>query len=215
MPILPTYVPANNNYLALKSWQITINIALEVHIMPSFPKLWSTLKLTAFILTLIVAAFSLATWATSAQQGGRDRVSDAAHKRLGTPYIHLGDNVLVHTVYAGEIFYVWNNYVKPDTCRVTVTNLFVDVEKKRILHQSVFANWFKEGTYEFNEIFEVPVWLPPSHYHIVKKSVSWCNNLETYTTNFDIEIDIQGPRTGKAVVDSLRSTTKNAIIPVN
>ncbi len=162
--------------------------------MNTFKSVWQYLRSPILVVLACVTMFSLATYFLSAQQSGRDRISDAAHKALATPYIHLGDHVKVTTVYAGEIFYVWNNYVKPETCRVTVTNLFVDKKNKVILHQSVFANWFPEGTYEFNEIFHVPEWMPPGHYNVIKKSVSWCNNLETYTTNFDIEIDIAAAR---------------------
>lgn len=128
---------------------------------------------------------------TDASQSYRSHISDAAHKRIGEAYVHLGDNVPVKVAHPGQVIYVWNKYVKPATCHTTVTNLLIDKQKKVVHHYSMFANWFNEGTYEFNEIFHIPEWMPEGHYNLVKKSVSTCNGDVTYTTNFDIEFDIK------------------------
>lgn len=124
----------------------------------------------------------------------RSSASTEVHKVLGNPYIWTDNpNTPVDTVYRGEVFYVHNQYIRPETCHVMVTNLWIDTKDKIAHHHSIFSNWFPQGTYELNEYFEVPAKLPIGKWNIIKKTVNFCNGQVYYTTNYNIEVTIADP----------------------
>lgn len=83
-----------------------------------------------------------------------------------------------------------NKYIKSETCHVFVTNLLINKTTRVAHHYSMFINWFNAGRYEADEYFEMPENLPPGHYNLIKKTVSFCNGYEHYSTNYDLELDV-------------------------
>jgi hypothetical protein len=144
--------------------------------------------LVAIIFAVALVGFQLISDQANEVTG---RVSDAAHKNVSPPYIHNGNNKPLLVAHPDEVIYVWNSYIRPSTCNITGVTLFTNPETKVIYLYSTFANWYVEGAYEFNEMFHIPTWMPPGHYHIVKKTINTCGSDMTHAINFDVEFDLK------------------------
>jgi hypothetical protein len=122
----------------------------------------------------------------------RSSLSTEVHHRIGNAYVHLGDEAHTpnNTVQLGQVFYVYNKYIRDRLCHVFVTNLLINEEKKIAHHYSMFVNWFDADTYEFNEFFIMPEQIPPGHYKLIKKSTSYCSGEVFYTTHYKLDVNV-------------------------
>lgn len=157
-------------------------------------KLYSLLVALVLVPTVAVLGIKVGD---VAQQAGIDSRTDAAtevHRVLGDTYVHLGDGKPVNAVPIGKVFYVHTKYIKTETCSAHVSNVFWDYDTHIVFHYSMFTNWFKAGTYEANEAFPVPDYIPEGNYHVVKKTVSNCNGQEHYSVNFDVVVRFYRPK---------------------
>lgn len=149
-------------------------------------------KISTFILVstiTIVSIIVLNAYITrSTEQLTKD--SDVAHMIIGKPLVHLGDHKPVTQLYIGESFYVWNRFDKPVSCRISGSTWFIDKVNKIDFNVNTYSSWHNAGVYEYNNLLVVDSNLPPGQYHIVKKSVSWCNGFVTYVTNYDIPVKL-------------------------
>lgn len=153
----------------------------------------------AAISALVVTMALVGTWLTEYLQkksvNYRTEASTEVHKVLGDVYAHLGDsNARVTRAPIGGIIFIHNKYIKTETCHGFTSNVFWDKESHVVHHYSMFTNWFAEGTYEADEIFIIPSYLPPGKYNILKKTVSICNGREHYTINYDIVVEFYDPK---------------------
>jgi hypothetical protein len=129
----------------------------------------------------------------------RTDASTEIHKVLGDVYVHLGDGTRTNRVPVGGLMYIHNKYIKTETCHGFTSNVFWGIENKVVVHYSMFTNWFSEGEYEADEMFEIHPEIPPGRYNVIKKTVSFCNGKEHYTTNYKVEVEFFKPdaKTGR------------------
>lgn len=146
------------------------------------------------LLAVAVGGTLIGNYARDKSIDYRTDASTEVHKRLGDVYAHLGDGVHVTRAPIGSVLYVHNKYIKTETCQGFTSNVFWDMETHVVHHYSMFTNWFAAGTYEADEMFVIPTYMPPGHYHIIKKTVSICNGQEHYTTNYDIVVEFYKPK---------------------
>lgn len=157
----------------------------------------NVIRTIAVILLVIAVATGLVYIGKGLQDANVKRLGEEStqvHHRIGNAYIHVGDanHTPVTKLHNGEVFYVYNKYIKDRLCHVHVTNLMVDKEAKIAHHYSMFVNWFDAGTYEFNELFVVPEFLPPGHYTLTKKSTNFCGSEVFYTTHYSLDFELVG-----------------------
>lgn len=157
-------------------------------------RIWAAIG--AILLVPLVAVIGIYV-GDVAQKKSVDFRTDAeteVHRVLGESYIHLGDDKPVKAVPIGKVFYVHTKYIKTETCSAHVSNVFWDFDSHIVFHYSMFTNWFKAGTYEANEAFPVPDYIPEGNYHVIKKTVSNCNGREHYSVNFDLVVRFYRPK---------------------
>jgi hypothetical protein len=119
----------------------------------------------------------------------RTDASTEIHKVLGDVYVHTGDGKKTNRIALGSMMFIHNKYIKTETCHGFTSNVFWGIDNKVTVHYSMFTNWFSEGEYEADEMFEINPKIPPGRYNVIKKTVSFCNGKEHYTTNYKVEVE--------------------------
>ncbi|RYD60252.1 MAG: hypothetical protein EOP84_37215 [Verrucomicrobiaceae bacterium] len=142
------------------------------------------------VIGVAVAGVYVANFAEKVSIDYRTDASTEVHKVEGNPYVHLGDKKPVKRVKIGTLMYIHNNYIKTEMCSVQVSTVFWDYDTHVVHHYSAFVNWFKPGTFEADEMYPIPEYMPPGNYHVVKKSISMCNGKEHYSVNFDVLVEL-------------------------
>lgn len=160
---------------------------------------WKRVALVAGFVILFAAMAPIGVivgdYASKTSIDFRTDESTEVHKKLGEAYVHMGDNQPVSRAPLGSHIFVHNKYIKTETCHGFTSNVFWGIDNNVVVHYSMFTNWFRAGTYEANEVFTVPDYIPPGRYKVTKKTVSICNGKEHYTTNFELLIEFYRPVT--------------------
>lgn len=158
-------------------------------------RLWVGLPLMALIVAVVGVNFT--DFAERASINYRTDVSTEVHRMQGEAYVHLGDGKAVAQVPLGAHMYIHNVYIKTETCHGFTSNVFWGIDNHVVVHYSMFTNWFYAGKYEAEELFTVPDYIPPGRYKIVKRTVSFCNGREHYTTNYEVVVEFTRLKSAK------------------
>lgn len=156
---------------------------------------------TATIVAMLVVAVTgllLADIAEKKSVNYRTDASTEIHKVLGDVYVHTGDGKKTNRIPLGSMMFIHNKYIKTETCHGFTSNVFWGIDNNVTVHYSMFTNWFSEGEYEADEMFEINPKIPPGRYNVIKKTVSFCNGREHYTTNYKVEVEFIDPKTGSS-----------------
>ncbi|MFK5596849.1 hypothetical protein ACFZ8E_07570 [Methylobacterium sp. HMF5984] len=113
------------------------------------------------------------------------------HQLLEPPYVHHGDKVPDNIVRPGTIIYVHNVYTRTERCSMAVANLLIGVDTDIVFHWTTFNNWLGAGTFRTDEVFDVPAWVVPGQYRIVKRTTATCGDKIVFFVNFDLPVEVR------------------------
>lgn len=160
---------------------------------PLFRQVLTKIAIGLLCIVAALAGVWIANVAERESVNFRTDSSTEVHKVLGDVYAHMGDNVRIGRAPIDSIVYIHNKYIKTETCHGFTSNVFWGLDNHVVHHYSMFTNWFAAGTYEADEAFIIPKWLPTGRYRMIKKTVSICNGKEHYTVNYDLVIEFYDP----------------------